>query len=169
MKKRGFTMVELLVVIAIIAVLAGIVYPLSKNLIGNSRAAACLGNLRSLAVALQTYLQEHNNRMPDLLLARKSKTEEGAVLETELLPYLQSAEAFHCPADHIEFERSGSSYLWNSTQSGRLVSELKFLTDDRPDKIPLITDKDGSWHPGGTNMLYADMTETNKPRFATSD
>ena len=169
MKKKGFTLVELLIVVAIIATLVGVGWPLSRKLIGSSRSAACLNELRSLGVALQSYLQEHDNRMPDLLLGRKFKTDEGAVLETELLPYVQSPDAFHCPADNNEFARSGSSYLWNSTQSGKLVSELKFLTEDRPDRIPLITDKDGSWHPGGTNILYADMTQSNKLRFAADN
>ena len=86
-----------------------------------------------------------------------------------LLPYLENPEAFKCPQDSEQYNKSGSSYLWNSTQSGLLVSELAFFgIKDRPDKIPLITDKE-SWHPGGTNFLYADQTSSNKVRFAAGN
>lgn len=166
-RKHGFTMVELLVVIAIIAVLAGIGYPVTRSFIAKSHEAACLGNLRSLGVALQSYIQENNQTMPDLAIGRASKTEDIAVLDTVLLPYLESTDAFRCPADKAVFEKTGSSYNWNNTQSKRPVSDLYFF-GVREDIIPLITDKE-SWHPGGTNFLFADLSSSNKPRFAVSN
>lgn len=169
MKSRGFTLIELLVTIAIIATLLGIGFPMSRHLIGKSREANCMNNLRSLGVALQSHIQDHGNTLPDLAAGRSSKTDDTPVLETALLPYLESAEAFHCPADAKEFAKSGSSYLWNSTQSGLPYSQLSFFgIKDRPDRIPLITDKE-AWHPGGTNFLYADMSSSNKPRFAVGN
>ena len=168
-KPRGFSLTEMLVVLAIIGALAGIGYPVTRSFIAKSRVAACLGNLRSLGVALQTYVQEHNDKMPELATGRASKTEDLPVLETVLLPYLETADAFQCPADKVQFEKSGSSYLWNSTQNGLHVSQLSFFgIKDRPDKIPLITDKE-SWHPGGTNFLYADSSISSKPRFAAGN
>lgn len=167
MKRRGFTLIELLVVIAILAVLGGIGFAIGKTVLGRSREAACLNNLRSLGVALESYLQDHNQTLPTLSAGRTSKQDDKPVLETELLPYIENPDAFHCPQDREQFAKSGSSYLWNSTQNGLKTSELKFFgIDDRPDKIPLITDKE-SWHPGGTNFLYADQSTSNKPRFAT--
>lgn len=168
-KLRGFTLVELLVVFAIIGTLAAIIYPLSQSMIGKSREAACLTQLRSLGVGLQTYLQEHNDRMPELATGRASKTEDIPVLETLLLAYLDSPDAFHCPADHREFQKSGSSYLWNATQNGKHISQLAlFGVKDRPDKIPLIYEKE-AWHPHGMNFLYADMSSSNKLRLATGN
>ena len=61
MKHRGFTLIELLIVVAIIATLLGIGIPLSRSILEKSREASCLTNLRSLGVALQTYIQEHGN------------------------------------------------------------------------------------------------------------
>lgn len=169
MKRPGFTLVEMLVVITILAVLLGIGFPVGRNLIARSREASCLNNLRSLGVGLQSYLQDHNNITPDLEAGRSSKSDDVPVLETVLLPYLGSADAFHCPADSKEFNKSGSSYLWNSTQSGLPYGDLSFFgIEDRPDKIPLITDKE-AWHPSGTNFLYADQTSSNKPRFAVGN
>jgi len=169
MKRRGFSLMEILIVIAVLAVIAGIGIPLARSAVGKSREAACLNNLRSLGVALESYLQEHSQKLPELAAGRSSKTSDEAVLETTLLPYVETPEAFKCPQDAVQYAKSGSSYLWNSTQNGLLVTELKFFgIKDRPDKIPLITDKE-AWHPSGTNFLYADQTSSNKARFAAGN
>lgn len=169
MKRRGFTLIEMLVVLAIIGTLAGISYPIARSMIGKSREASCLNNLRSLGVGLQSYLQEHNDRLPDWKAGRASKTEDIPVLETGLLPYLESPGAFKCPADSKLYDASGSSYLWNSTQSGLLISQLAFFgIKDRPDKIPLITDKE-AWHSDKVNFLYADLSSANKQRFVAGN
>jgi prepilin-type processing-associated H-X9-DG protein len=49
------------------------------------------------------------------------------------------------------------------------VSKLSFFgIKDRPDKIPLVIDKE-AWHPHGTNFLYADQSSSSKARFATGN
>lgn len=168
-RKSGFTLVELLVVIAIIAALAGISFPIFRSIRGKSQEAACLNNMRSLGIALQSYLQENQDKLPEMAQGRVSKTEETPVLETVLLPYLESAEAFHCPADTKQFAKTGSSYFWNSTQNGRRVNQLSiFGINDRPDKVPLIYDKE-AWHPNKVNFLYGDMTSATKFRITTGN
>lgn len=165
--KRAFSLIELLIVIAIIAVLGGIAVPVSLSMIAKSREAACLGNLRSIGIGLQGYLQDNNNRLPVLALGRESKSSQEPVLETVILGYLEDEESFHCPADKEQFAKTGSSYNWNITQNGLHVSKVAFLDmEDRPESVPLISDKE-SWHPSGTNFLYADFSSSNKPRFVT--
>jgi len=165
--KKGFTLLELLVVIAIIAVLAGIAVPVSLSVLAKSREAACLGNLKSIGVGLQGYLQDNNNRLPTLALGRESKSSQEPVLETVLLEYLGSEDVFHCPADKEEFRKTGSSYNWNITQNGLPMSKVSFFgIEGRPESIPLVSDKE-SWHPGGTNFLYADSSSSSKVRFVT--
>lgn len=163
-RTRGFTLVEVLVVIAILAGLAAITTAVTRSMAGKARQAACLSNLRGMGVGLQAYLQEHSDRMPELVQGRASKTEDLPVLETVLLSYVGSPDVFHCPEDRTEFEKTGSSYFWNSTQSGLSVSQLRFFgVQDRLDKVPLIYDK-GAWHPDQVNFLYADQTSTNQFR-----
>ncbi|MEX1048416.1 MAG: prepilin-type N-terminal cleavage/methylation domain-containing protein [Akkermansiaceae bacterium] len=164
-KRRAFTLTEMLVVLAILGTLAGIAYPVTRSFVERSREAACLGNLRSLGIALQGYLQEHNNIMPVMQSGRASVRDDLPVLDTVLLPYLGSPAAFQCPADKNEFEKTGASYSWNSYQSGRHVSKLYFF-GIREDRIPLISDKE-AWHPSGTNFLHADLSSSNKTRFET--
>ena len=164
--RRGFTLTELLVTIAIIAALGGIAVPVSMSMVAKGREAACLGNLRQIGVGLQGYLADNNNRLPVLALGRESRDSPEPVLETVLLRYVGSADVFHCPADGEQFEKTGSSYNWNITQNGLHISKVAFLgIEDRPESIPLVSDKE-SWHPGdGTNFLYADSSSSNKPRF----
>jgi prepilin-type N-terminal cleavage/methylation domain-containing protein len=166
-RPAGFTLTELMVVVLIIAALAGISYPVGKALIARSRSTACIARLRDIGVALESYLQDNAQTMPNIAAGRKSKGEEVAVLDTELRPYLSNPESFHCPADHELFEHSGCSYIWNSTQSGRNRNSLAFFGKSGADKrIPLVTDKE-EWHPGepGVNFLYADLSASNKLRF----
>lgn len=162
----GFSMTELLVVLAVIGTLAGIAFPITRSFLARSREAACMDKLRGLGVALEGYLQDHQQILPELEAGRSSKQEDLPVLETVLLPYIGSPEAFKCPQDSTQYPKSGSSYLWNSTQSGLHVTQLAFFgIKDRPDQIPLITDKE-AWHPSGTNFLYADRSSSNRMRFS---
>lgn len=168
MKRHGFTLIEITIVLAIVATLAFISVPIVRSVLAKSREATCMTQLRSLGIALEGYLQDHNQVLPELAMGRSSRNEELPVLETVLLPYIESPEAFKCPQDEREFTKSGSSYFWNHLQSGLPITKLAFFgIDDRPDKIPLISDKE-SWHPGGTNFLYADQTSSNKVRFSAT-
>ena len=114
---RGFTLTEMLVEIAIIAILAGVGYPLTRSFVAKSREATCIGNLRSLGVALQSYLQDHNDKMPNLLMGRASKSEDVAVLDTVLLAYVGDPKVFHCPEDKVEFEKTRSEEHTSELQS----------------------------------------------------
>lgn len=158
-------------VLAVLVALAGAGLAVGRNMLARSRQAACLGQLRSIGAALEAYLQDHHRKMPELAAGRASKEGDDPppVLETVLLPYVENPDTFRCPADREQFAKSGSSYLWNSTLSGLHESQLRFFgIADRPDQIPLVTDKE-AWHPGGVNFLYADQTSSNRLRFAAGN
>lgn len=162
-------MTEMMFALAIIAILAAIGYPVSRSLVARANETVCLQNLQGIGAGVQNYLRDHGDRLPELKPSRKSIKESGPVMETELLEYVQTTAIFHCPAGTKEFRKTGSSYFWNATQNGRLMSQLSFfgLDHNSPESIPIVSDKE-SWHPGGTNFLYADASTSNKIRFATS-
>lgn len=160
-------MTELLIVVAIVVALAAISFPVMSLLRANARKAGCAANLRVIAQGLENYLQDHQETMPTLATARSDSSDSTPVLETALTEYISNPEVFHCPADRTEFARSGSSYLWNTLQNGRLRTQLQFLgVRAEPQLVPLVTDKE-SWHgkKDGVFILYGDFTVSNRLRF----
>lgn len=165
---RGFTIMELLIVVAIVAALVGISVPVSRSLVAKGQQAACLGNLRQIGASIQFYLDDNGGVLPELAIGREDKLSDIPVMETVLIDYIESEDVFHCPADHEQFAESGCSYNWNHTQSGLLVSQMSFFGEEKPERIPLVSDKE-DWHPQGTNFLYADYSSSNKVRFVTGE
>src|SRR3954451_15912567 len=62
--KGAFTLVELLVVIGIVALLIALLLSALSVARANSRAVACLSNLRQMAVAAQAYCNDNRGRFP---------------------------------------------------------------------------------------------------------
>ena len=61
----GFTLIELLIVIAIIAILAAILFPVFARAREAARKTTCASNLRQIGVALELYVQDHDETFPD--------------------------------------------------------------------------------------------------------
>jgi type II secretion system protein G len=59
--RKGFTLIEIMIVIAVIAILAGIALPHFKGMHDEGNAAKAAGELRTLAIAVESYYI-HNNR-----------------------------------------------------------------------------------------------------------
>ena len=60
----AFTLIELLVVISVIALLIGILLPVLGSTRESARTLACLSNSRQHAVAVATFTNDHEGRMP---------------------------------------------------------------------------------------------------------
>ena len=60
--RRGFTLVEVLVVVAIVALLVGVLLPGLAGARESARSAACLSNVRQLALGWAMYADAHDGR-----------------------------------------------------------------------------------------------------------
>jgi prepilin-type N-terminal cleavage/methylation domain-containing protein/prepilin-type processing-associated H-X9-DG protein len=63
-RPRGFTLIELLVVIAIIALLVAILLPALGSARASSRATVCASRLHQLGIALNLYMNDFDNTLP---------------------------------------------------------------------------------------------------------
>jgi prepilin-type N-terminal cleavage/methylation domain-containing protein/prepilin-type processing-associated H-X9-DG protein len=167
----GFTLMELLVVVGIVAILAGMAYPVYQRTSQGGKAAACISNLRQIGVGLNSYLNDHDMRMPTLKVARESKQEDVPVIDNTLNAYITNPAVFACPADNKDFAgRTGTSYCWNVALNDQPLADLNFLklvTDHT--HIPILSDKEG-FHPyldDKVNILYADGHATKDVKFFT--
>ena len=106
MKGKGFTLIELLVVIAIIAILAAMLLPALSAAKARATLMSCLSNVRGIGQATHNYMTTSDDIFPP-----KSYDDRGSDNAApnercwqELLyegNYLDSKEAFQCPADDV--------------------------------------------------------------------
>lgn len=121
----GFTLIELLVVIAIIAILAAMLFPIMLQVKERARETTCKSNIKQIAIAMQAYLTNWNDCLPDQacvpairfpyhgpydhekagdwikLFGHRFKDENGkpAGIGKCLYPYLKNLTVFKCPCE----------------------------------------------------------------------
>jgi prepilin-type N-terminal cleavage/methylation domain-containing protein/prepilin-type processing-associated H-X9-DG protein len=161
----SFTLIELLVVLAIVAILASLLLPALSKSKEAARGTACLSNLHQIGLALQIYVSENNNRMPEM----RDKLPETNSIPTLALPsvdvvlrnHFGNTNVLRCPSDQRFFEETGSSYAWNSLLNAQDADHLHLLGKSfTPHQVPVFFDKEGFHAARGPgkemNFLYAD-------------
>ncbi len=110
--KGAFTLIELLSVIAIIGILAAILIPVLSSVRDSARASKCIGNLRSLGVAINALIDEHNG---DIQIWRRGNNSEGRMWANimDYGGYLGSREILYCPSRHPYSWDEPGSWPWN--------------------------------------------------------
>lgn len=171
---RAFTLIELLVVLSIIAMLGVLAAPEFSRTIERARSTACLGNLRSLGVAVNSYVSDNDGRFPyinnpppyevytedDALPA----DQEPVTMLEAFGPYGIAEKTLRCPADvkmNNRFASVGTSYEWvpridgEQSVSPKVLSRRGGLIARPLGRIVVLRDMDPV-HFGRSNRLYGD-------------
>ncbi len=121
MRRKGFTLIELLVVIAIIAILAAILFPVFARAREKARQAACLSNVKQIALGMQMYIQDYDEKLPYHYFRNPSGTIVGSII-TVIHPYIKNVDVWDCPSAARTTARNADgtpailgemSYGWN--------------------------------------------------------
>ncbi len=171
---RGFTLIELLLVISIIALLAGMVFPITTQMIARAQTTKCMNNLRQLGMAAHAAANDNDNRFPiiesDPANAIHKPEDEAQPLTEVFKRYGITSTQLQCPADlkgPNQFAQKGASYIWEPYSEDEEVQNITIYMrrgqfPGRQSRVRLATD----WEPvhpadvvGGRkkfNTLYAD-------------
>lgn len=168
-RSRGYTMLEIFVAVAIIGILATIAVPAFQRMKGMARSAHCVSNLRQIGMVVSQHMAENGMKLPTMVAAREDRNEDKPALDTVLRPYLNDEIWFKCPCDYDGiFERTGTSYFWNSALSGQDIAAINFLGMSKNQAgIPLVADKENFHKNVGdeVNVLYVDGHVTRELTF----
>ncbi len=101
---KGFTLIELLVVIAIIAILAAILFPVFAQAREAARAISCLSNFKQTDLAIQMYVQDYDETMPQVNSCGFGGSCYGVYPTDQpwplvVMPYMKNWQILRCPDD----------------------------------------------------------------------
>jgi prepilin-type N-terminal cleavage/methylation domain-containing protein/prepilin-type processing-associated H-X9-DG protein len=74
--RKGFSLVELLVVMTVISLLAGLLLPVLEESLESARAIQCVGNLRQIGLAYESYVGDYG-RIPSGTGLTRDGTAQG--------------------------------------------------------------------------------------------
>src|SRR5437868_3883013 len=111
-RRRGVTLIEVLVVIAVSTIIAAILFPVFAHARHKARQAACFSNLKQIGYALQMYLQDYDERMPNCCWWARA----SAILNNP----------GPCQQDGISLKTPQGTYLGPQQTPPRFIQELLY-------------------------------------------
>jgi prepilin-type N-terminal cleavage/methylation domain-containing protein len=96
--ERGFTLLEVLIVVVVIAILATLLMPVLSKMRARAQRVQCMGNLRSLYVAAESYVQQ-NGSWPQIPISDSDSAEQDYANAwiAALAPFGPTQKAWICP------------------------------------------------------------------------
>jgi len=172
-RQHAFTLMELLVVIAIIAILAALIFPVLQKMSKRSADAACIHNLRTLAVGMFAFAAENNGRLPDIppnpsSAGRQWDVQIAKYLNIDLTLNTDTRTPFVCPAGivysgnpNIKLSRN-LSYGYNTRVGNDSAGSGRLVTIQEPSKLVVIADRELT---AGSNENYVTLAGSNAAIF----
>ena len=158
MRRRAFSLIELLVVIGIIAILLGILLPVTARARREAKKVACKAQLANIGAAFQMYLNENDGWYPPATYWPESPSGLPQVNEF-LQRYISNVnKVFGCPADEKNFEKFKLSYSYYQELGERRIQDTFFYKILRSSsRTPIMWDAE-NYHGGNVpyNWLFAD-------------
>jgi len=158
---RGFTLIELLVVIAIIAILAAILFPVFSKAREKARQTQCTNNQRQIALAINMYVQEHDETMPSAGSVWQQIKLSSALNSNLALQQEETVAVTKCP-DEPDYS---NGYVFNYKLNKLNLGSTKILD---PTSVMLIAD---GRHTGGSaasaNLAFS-IRDIERERHANS-
>ncbi len=125
-RRAGFTLIELLVVIAIIAILAAILFPVFAKAREKARQNSCLNNQRQIALAIQMYVQDHDETYLD---------PDDTVAWSSLLAAYNEPTIYDCPTKTGKGKNTAPEYGMNAYFFGTAAGD-----NTRPSDTIMLAD-----------------------------
>ncbi len=115
-QRAAFTLTELAVVLAMVALLALVSVPALATTKGQTRIAQCADNLKHLAMALQMFGADNNDKLP-VNSNGYWAWDLGWSAGNSVTQYV-SFKKFYCPGTGVRFSDQDNANLWNYAPGG---------------------------------------------------